>query len=373
MGKIKLSVLTTVVFVLLLSLNAMSQEEQESNSSFPIKALFLGPPKPADLDSYTQFIKEVLPKEGVNTLVVKFRYQYQFPSHPELAGKDALSELEVKKIVEACKEVNIKLIPKINCLGHQSGRESLFPLLEKYPEFDETPWVKMPDKFVWPNSDQLYCKSYCPEHPDLHKILFEIIDDLIDVCEADAFHVGMDEVFYIADSRCPRCSGQDPAVLFAKEVNRLHEHLTEKGVKMWMWGDRLLDGKTTGLGEWQASTSNTHKAIDMIPNDIIICDWHYDSAPPTAGYFALKGFDVIACPYHKEKPAIDQFEQVLSFKENANETTKSRYLGFMQTDWGNPAIFIGAYHGEPNISEKKQNIISSFRGLFAKIRENENQ
>ena len=70
MGKIKLSVLTTVVFVLLLSLNAMSQEEQESNSSFPIKALFLGPPKPADLDSYTQFIKEVLPKEGVNTLVV---------------------------------------------------------------------------------------------------------------------------------------------------------------------------------------------------------------------------------------------------------------------------------------------------------------
>ena len=53
-----------------------------------------------------------------------------------------------------------------------------------------------------------------------------------------------------------------------------------------------MDGKTTGLGMWEVNMSNTHHAIDMIPKDMLICDWHYKRTKPTAAYFALKGFDV---------------------------------------------------------------------------------
>ena len=40
-----------------------------------------------------------------------------------------------------------------------------------------------------------------------------------------------------------------------------------------------------------AATNQTYKveAVDLIPKDVFICDWHYERADPTAAYFALKG------------------------------------------------------------------------------------
>ena len=51
-----------------------------------------------------------------------------------------------------------------------------------------------------------------------------------------------------------------------------------------------FDGKTTGIGMWEASMNNTHRAVDLIPKDVVIADWHYERADPTAPYFAVKGF-----------------------------------------------------------------------------------
>lgn len=36
-----------------------------------------------------------------------------------------------------------------------------------------------------------------------------------------------------------------------------------------IWGDRLIDGKTTGIGAWEASMNNTYRAIDLIPKDVL--------------------------------------------------------------------------------------------------------
>ena len=54
--------------------------------------------------------------------------------------------------------------------------------------------------------------------PGVHEVLFDLIDELVAACEAEAFHAGMDEVFYIADAKCPRCAGRDPAELFARGI-----------------------------------------------------------------------------------------------------------------------------------------------------------
>ena len=45
---------------------------------------------------------------------------------------------------------------------------------------------------------------------------------------------------------------------------------------MLMWGDRLLDGKKMRYGKWEAAANGTAPAIDRIPKDIILCDWHYE-------------------------------------------------------------------------------------------------
>jgi len=53
--------------------------------------------------------------------------------------------------------------------------------------------------------------------------------------------------------------GAGPSVLFAGEVRTIHDHLAQKGRELWIWGDRLIDGKTTGIGEWEASYNNTYR------------------------------------------------------------------------------------------------------------------
>src|SRR5262249_7326702 len=145
---------------------------------------------------------------------------------------------DVKKILAACRDDNIRVIPSIDLIGHQGWEEHQNILLQKYPQFDETPWVKNPEHYKWPNADNLYCRSYCTLNPEVHKVLFAVIDELCDAFESDAFHGGMDEVFYIGESKCQYCGGKNKAELFAGEVKRIHDHLQEKGRALWIWGDR---------------------------------------------------------------------------------------------------------------------------------------
>jgi len=279
-----------------------SAAQDQKPDIFPVRGLSIAAPNKAGVDPFVKFIKEELAPKKVNTLILRVDYNYEFESQPELRDSIALSKADVKKIVNACKNAGIKIVPQINLLGHQSWASNLGNLLEVYPQFDETPHVKMPEKYEWPNPDGLYCKSYCPLHPDVHKIVFNVMDEICEVFETDAFHAGMDEVFYIGDDKCPRCGGRDKAELFAGEVTKIRNHLASKGRELWIWGDRLIDGKTTGLGMWEASMNNTHRAIDMIPKDVVICDWHYERPDKTAVLFALKGFRVITCPWRR--PAV---------------------------------------------------------------------
>jgi len=312
----------------------------------PVRGICMDAPAPEDLDQFISFMENELAPEGINTLVVMIHYNYEYESYPNLRNPEALSEKEVKQIVRTAEKSGIRLIPQINLLGHQSWAGNLNKLLEEYPEFDENPSVEMPEKYEWPNEDGLYCKSYCPLHPGVHKVVFAVVDEIMEVFEADAFHAGMDEVFYIGEDECPRCNGKDRSELFAGEVNRIRDHLAASGKELWIWGDRLLDGGTTGLGMWEASENDTHRAIDMIDKDVVICDWHYERAEPTAAYFALKGFRVITCPYNKPEVTKAQLEMLDDFRAHSNNILKPRYYGFMQTVWSPAGRFLDLYYGE---------------------------
>jgi hypothetical protein len=217
--------------------------------------------------------------------------------------------------------------------------------LRVYPEFDETPHVKMPEKYEWPNEDGLYCKSYCPLHPDVHNVVFALVDEITEVFETDAFHAGMDEVFYISDDKCPRCKGRDKAELFAGEVTKIRNHLANNKRELWIWGDRLIDGRTTGIGFWEGSYNNTHRAVDMIPKDVVISDWDYERPDQTAVYFAMKGFNVVTCPWRRPENALAQVDDMLRFRENSTKEMKERFQGMMQTVWSGSEQFLDGYYG----------------------------
>lgn len=334
------------------------------DSLLPVRGFCIGAPASAQLDPFLSFIEKELAPRKVNTLILRVDYNYQFESHPELRDSLALSKVEVKKLVSLCRKYNINLIPQINLLGHQSWASKTNNLLKKYPQFDETPHVKMPTKYEWPNADGLYCKSYCPNHPEVHKVVFELVDEICNAFESTAFHAGMDEVFYIGDDKCPRCSGRDKAELFAQEVNKIATHLSEKNRKLWIWGDRLIDGKTTGLGMWEASMNNTHRAIDMISKDVVICDWHYERADKTAVLFAAKGFNVITCPWRNPPVAVAQLHDMVDFRQTSTPEMKARFHGVIQTVWSDTKSFIDGFYGKSKNPTEVNTPWNCFRDLF---------
>jgi len=339
-----------------------------SQDTLPIRGFCISAPLPTEVDAFVKFIAEELAPRKVNTLILRVDYNYQFESHPELRDEVALSKADVKRLVEVCRIKHIRLIPQINLLGHQSWASKVNNLLKVYPEFDETPQVKMPEEYSWPNDDGLYCKSYCPLHPEVHKIVFALVDEICDAFESDAFHAGMDEVFYIGEDKCSRCSGKDHSDLFAGEVNLIRNHLALRNRQLWIWGDRLIDGKITGMGMWEASENSTWRAIDLINKDVMICDWHYERPDQTAVYFATKGFRVVTCPWRRSENAIHQTQDMFRFRVSSTPKMKERFEGMMQTVWSGAGEFMDEFYGRKTDGKGETNTSSNcFKSMINEI------
>jgi len=311
----------------------------------PVRGLAIEAPSAAGLNDFLKFVEGDLVPAHFNLLILRVDWMYAYETHPELRDEDCLTKEDVKRIVNVCRNRGIRLVPQINLLGHQSWAKHTHALLREYPEFDENPSVKTENYTEWPNPEGLYCKSYCPLHPDVHRVVFDVVDEICDVFESDAFHAGMDEVFYLGEKECPRCNGRDKAELFAGEVTLLRNHLAEKGRQLMIWGDRLLDGRTTGLGEWEASYNYTWRAVDMIPKDVFICDWHYERAELTGVYFATKGLSVASCGYRNPTVCEQQIRDMVRFRKQAAPETAGRLQGYIHTVWSGAAPFLRRFNG----------------------------
>ena len=275
-------------------------------------------------------IKELpdLQKRGINTLFLEIGYNYQWKSDPKLYNKYVLSETVAREIAAECRRLSIDLIPEINCLGHQSWENKTFAMLKAYPELDETPGL-------YPGNKGIYCRSLCSSNEKVYTILFGLIDEITEVFSVKKIHVGLDEVFLIGEDACPLCRGKDKAELFAGAVNRLYDHCVKKrGLTMYMWGDRLInseDEESGYKGEYESSCNGTDPAVDLIPKDIIICDWHYDELERYGSipFFLNKGFCVLPTSFKGIKAVNALIDYSLLYKNNP------AMLGHMYTAWDN--------------------------------------
>lgn len=270
-------------------------------------------------------IDDVLVPMGINVMIYEVDYNFAFDSHPELRFPELTSKGAARDLARFCRERGIRLIPQFNCLGHQSWtrRNMIFPLMIEYPEMEEV-------NDLPPDQREKRMKSWCPLHPDVNAIAFALMDEIVDAFEADAIHVGMDEVLTIASPACPRCAGKDPTELFARAVNDYHDHLVKKrGLTMLMWGDRLLDASADAMGNgWEASDVGTAGAIDLVPKDIVICDWHYSLQEdyPSVRLFQEKGFRVWPAGWKDSKAAV-------ALVDCAKHDATDKMLGYLGTSW----------------------------------------
>jgi len=274
-----------------------------------------------DLAGLAQMVPD-LAQAGINVLILEVDYHFAFVSHPELRqGDDCITPAGARSFASECEKNSILLIPQFQCLGHQSWAEETFPLLTEYPEFDMTPGA-------YPDNKDIYCREWNPMNPRVHKIVLELIDEIIDAFNARAFHVGMDEVFLINDEHSV-IKDSNPAEVFARVVNDLYAHIKKvRNVDMLMWGDRLIDGRTIDYGLWESSENGTARAVDMISSDIIICDWHYEPRDTyeSVPVFIHKGFRVLPASFINLEACQDLI--AYSFAQD-----DSLMLGHMFTTW----------------------------------------
>jgi hypothetical protein len=296
----------------------------------------------ASLPALEQLLGEVAPALGINWVIAEVNGNFDFKSHPEAAEKDPMTAADAQRLVRLARSNGIQLVPMYNCLGHQSWKEKAAALLRAHPEFNEAPEMDATAK-------DFYCMSWCPSNQDVNALVFDLFDELLDAFDARAFHVGMDEVFILGE--CPRCKNTPNSVLFAKSVCDLHSHLVGKrGVEMQMWGDRFLDAETVGCKHvWEGSGNQTWQAIDLVPRDIVMTDWHYEPWDffPSVAFLQEKGFRVWPASWNKE-------ESVRKIIECARRDDRGKMLGYLATTWTGVTDVVKGLAGGPLDPEKER-------------------
>ena len=146
--------------------------------------------------------------------------------------------------------------------------------------------------------------NYDPSNPRVYSILFDLFEEVIEVFQPRYFHIGHDEVRGTLGSS-PSARGRLPYEWFAADVAKLHGYLKERGIRTMMWGDMLLAREdfpgldATHSGGFGGGSKRIARAIEALPKDIIICDWHYKVCReyPSLAHFRRRGSDVIATPW----------------------------------------------------------------------------
>jgi hypothetical protein len=170
---------------------------------------------------------------------------------------------------------------------------------------------------------------YCVDDPASYRTLFSLYHTLIDIYGPKGLLIGHDEI-----RRLAACGLEKRAVsgLLADDVIHIHGWLAERGIRTLMWGDMLLDHDRWGA-TGAANSENpfwrsgeTASAIEQLPRDVVILDWHYSDADdyPTVRYFHDHGFPVWGVGWYEAHAGVALARSV---KRYGGE-------GMLGSDWG---------------------------------------
>lgn len=198
--------------------------------------------------------------------------QNQDSAHYDAGDGAILEQADVAALVRDAGENFIEVIPEIPTLTHA------YYLLSRHRELAEIQNAEWPD-------------TYCPSNPAVYPLAFDVLDEYIDVMHPKMVHLGHDEWRMPVDV-CPRCKGKDSGELYAQDLNKLYNHLAQKGVKAAIWGDHMMENvrgkgpqrkKSPARYEYRVPGALTAEQVKAaIPKDILILNWFWkekDSRP----------------------------------------------------------------------------------------------
>ena len=279
----------------------------DDKPSKPFRGFHAGLPRLDQFEFMRRLFRYVLVPMRYNTLFVQVSACMRYDKHPEitaawqktiegfragllptpphifmLAMGDILEKEDVLRYVGFARELGLEIVPEVQSLGHVQyitlAHPELAEIEEKEVTVDDT---RTEDER--PATEYHHC--YCPSMQESYDIIFDIIDEVVDLIKPERYvHIGHDEIYQIG--LCKRCRERDPADILAEHINRLHDHIAEKGLGTMMWADMLQPPP--------ARKYPTYPAIDKIAKDVILLDfvWYFNIPLDIEDNLLAKGFNV---------------------------------------------------------------------------------
>ncbi len=186
--------------------------------------------------------------------------QPYMPHSDKVSCRSLLEKEDVRRLVGYIKELGFALIPEIQSLSHVQYITYAHPEIAERDENAPKNEVVSGES----NPSDFYDHCYCPSHPKSYEIIYDIIDEIVEVTNTTEYvHMGHDEVYQLGV--CPRCKDKSRSTLLADHIIAMHDYLAKKGLKMMMWCD-MLHPRRQADGE-----------IERIPRDIVMLDfvWYF--------------------------------------------------------------------------------------------------
>ena len=199
--------------------------------------------------------------------------QFQDSANADTADGEVLEKSEVADLCAYARLHHVEVIPEVPSLTHS------YYLLTRHRELAEIPDAEWPD-------------TYCPSKPAVYDLLFDVLDEYIEVMKPTMMHVGHDE-WRIPWGVCPLCRDKDPRRLYAQDANKIHDHLAQRGIKMSSYGDHLIEplrgvrfqktSTSTGQPYQTPGALSPEQVRSLIPKDILVYNWFWDDKNTAQG------------------------------------------------------------------------------------------
>ncbi len=234
--------------------------------------------------------------------------RFQASVHTELGGWSWISKAEVRDIVEFAKEHYMNVIPEIQGLTHS------YYLALAHRDIAEIPEATWPD-------------SYDPINPKSYELLFDVIDEYLEVFEPEYVHIGHDEWRSGVKG--------DTGKLFAEDTLKMYRYLKSRGVKTVMWADHFIKGHNRdGHGSpeppegevvWyrSPSTEGAAEIVSAEAKDIIMFNWSWGVTPTAIEQLRNYGWRQI----------IGNFTGSRNYERWAEEFSREDMLGAEMSTW----------------------------------------
>ena len=221
-------------------------------------------------NGWEELCKDLTKYSGRCFELMTSREFYKNVFHPDVGGYHYVRQDDVRELCDYLRELGMNVIPEIPSLSHSDY------LLYNHRELAE-------------RQDDLYPDTYCPSNEGSYKLLFDVIDEVIDVFQPKEINIAHDELHSVCI--CEKCKDKNAAEVYATDIKRIYNKLKEENIEVLMWGDKLLNSYTKNgnaeggslrpmkhyvTGKWSGLfIPPTYTAIDMIPDDIKIVHWYW--------------------------------------------------------------------------------------------------